>query len=651
MSRQCSPLSIVAVAAVGLALSGCGDDAVRPATPDAGPAGCNPLVGDDCLTPFPSSVHEVADPATRTGVRVALPADLLPVSASGKALDPARMNRRDGFSPSTPFLVYFAAGVDPSQLTGPDAAAQTLLPDAPIQLLDFATGTRVPLFAELDANANAAAGQRQALIIHPLERLRPRARYVVALRGLRDAQARPLRAAGFAALRDSPDGAAAARLAPALRPLAARYVDLFATLERAGVPRASLTLAWDVTTASDETATGHLVAMRDTALAMAPALGYTITSSVDTPNGLRIREIHATIQVPSFLTSDAGNAQMNFGPDGQPAVRALHDVPIVISIPKCAKTATAPLPIMIYGHGLFGSAEESLGWAHIQGIANKLCMVQVGTNWTGLAFDDIGTIANEVVLDLNQIGIVTDRLQQAQVNAQVMARLMRTKIVNDAALALDGRQVSDGAQAYYFGISNGGIQGTAFMALSPDIERGALNVPGCEWSLMMYRSSDFNRLYPLLNLVYPDALDRQLLIAASQSEWDYTDPATFAPHLLRDPLPGSIAKRILVQESIGDSQVPNLATRILARAMGLPGLDLEQPVFGVPAQPAPLDSAYTQWNVHKEPLPPTVNMPSPVDNGAHDAISVLAPLQAQLQAFLTPTGQVTSTCPGLCSFP
>ena len=141
------------------------------------------------------------------------------------------------------------------------------------------------------------------------------------------------------------------------------------------------------------------------------------------------------------------------------------------------------------------------------------------------------------------------------------------------------------------------------------------------------------------------------MIAASQSEWDYTDPASFAPHLLRDPLPGSSAKRILVQESIGDSQVPNLATRILARAMGLPGLDLEQPVFGVPMLPAPLDSAYTQWNVHREPLPPTVNMPSPVDNGAHDAISVLAPLQAQLQAFLTPTGQVTQTCTGLCSFP
>ena len=25
------------------------------------PAGCNPLIGDDCATPFPSSFYEVAD--------------------------------------------------------------------------------------------------------------------------------------------------------------------------------------------------------------------------------------------------------------------------------------------------------------------------------------------------------------------------------------------------------------------------------------------------------------------------------------------------------------------------------------------------------------------------------------------------------------
>jgi hypothetical protein len=631
---------------LGLGLAGCGDDQLRPVPVDPGPAGCNPLVGDDCLSPFPSSVHEVADPTTRTGFRVALPPGILPASATDVALDPARMNRRDGFSPATPFVIYFAAGVDATQLPAADAAgaAASLTPGAAVQLLDYQRGERVPLFAELDANARP--GQRQALIIHPQIRLRPASRYVVALVGLRDAAGQPLHTTGFAALRDG------TALSPALRTLAPRYDEIFTALDHAGVARSTLTLAWDVVTASDQTATGHLVAMRDTALGMASSLGYTITSSTDTPTDrYRAREVFATIQVPSFLTSDEGTATMNFGADGEPAVRALTNVPIVLEIPKCARTATAPLPFLFYGHGLFGSAKEALGNPGLQAIGNRMCMILVGTDWIGLAFDDIGNLGNHVVTDLNNIGIVTDRLQQAQVNAQMMARQVRSKLKDDPALALDGRALSDGSEAYYFGISNGGIQGTVFMALSPDVVRGVLNVPGCEWNLMMYRSSDFNRLYPLLNLVYPDPLDRQQLIAASQSEWDYTDPASFAPHLLADPLPGAPAKRILVQESIGDSQVSNLATRILARTMGLTGLNLEQPVFGITEQAAPLDSAYTQWNVHATPLPPTVNMPSEVDNGAHDAISGLPALQEQIAAFLRPDGQVTLTCTGPCVFP
>src|SRR4051812_2452522 len=59
-------------------LAACGDDKARPSQPDAGPAGCNPLIGDDCLSPFPSSFHEAADATSTTGVRVALPKDLLP---------------------------------------------------------------------------------------------------------------------------------------------------------------------------------------------------------------------------------------------------------------------------------------------------------------------------------------------------------------------------------------------------------------------------------------------------------------------------------------------------------------------------------------------------------------------------------------------
>jgi hypothetical protein len=188
------------------------------------------------------------------------------------------------------------------------------------------------------------------------------------------------------------------------------------------------------------------------------------------------------------------------------------------------------------------------------------------------------------------------------------------------------------------------------MALSRDIVRGVLNVPGSTWNLMMMRSHDFQGLKTFLNSVYPDFLDQQILIAALQSYWDYTDPISFASHVIKDPLASTPPKRILVQEAINDAQVPNLATRILVRALGIPGTNLEQPVYGVDVQPAPLDSAYTQWDVHPLPVPPDVNVPPPSDNGAHEAIRRLDPLIQQLQAFFKPDGRVTQTCSGLCVF-
>jgi hypothetical protein len=120
--------------------------------------------------------------------------------------------------------------------------------------------------------------------------------------------------------------------------------------------------------------------------------------------------------------------------------------------------------------------------------------------------------------------------------------------------------------------------------------------------------------------------------------------------VISDPLPGVPPKRLLLQESIGDARVSNLSTRVLARTLGVPGMDLETPVYGISQLPAPLDSAYTQWDSHPAPLPPSGDTALQQDNGAHEAVYQQPAALSQIKAFLTPAGQVTQTCPGACSF-
>jgi hypothetical protein len=613
-----------------------------PPPPEAQP-GCNPVLGDDCLTPFPSTFFEAKDATTATGVRIALTEKLLP-KIPGKPLSVDRYNAKDGFSPATPFFVYFEAGVGPAQLPKLDEIDKSMDPGAVVQILDYETGARVPAFAELDANA--IGGSRQSLIVRPMTRLRPGARYVIALRGLKDTAGNALDPAPFRALRDG------TTLSESLKPVAARYEEIFTMLEKAGVPRAGLTLAWDVITASDATATSHLVAMRDEALSLVEQDKVTYSAAVtDTPNDANVlRKVVYTVQGPSYLEDDSGKSMLHTGPDGKPALRGYGPMPVVVKIPQCAKNATGPLPVIVFGHGLFGNAEDTLGNPLLEQFGNQLCVVFVGTDWIGLSSQDPATLAGALTQDLNQVYLVTDRLQQAHVNAQVMTRLFQRKLKDDPALAVNGKAVTDALDLAYFGISDGGIQGATFMALSPDIQRGALNVPGCEWSLMIQRSVDFDQLKPLLTLAIPDALDTQVVLGLMQSEWDYADPATFAPHLLHDPLPGSTVKQILVQESIGDAQVPNIATRVLARTIGLSGLDLIHPIYGVPTAQAPVGSAYTQWDAQKMPRPPETNTALSDDNGAHDSVYKYGPAQLQLTEFLKKGGQVQSTCGGSCVF-
>jgi hypothetical protein len=628
---------------------GTGGDGGAPPEPAAG---CNPIIGDDCLTPYPSSFYEVADPTTKSGVHVSIGATALPVQNNGKQILPDRLNEKDGFSPSTPFLIYFKAGVDPTNLPTNDTLAASVTATSSVQIIKADDGTRVPVMAELDANAGAAStGDRQALMLHPMTRLLPATRYIIALVGLKDTAGAALVTAPFKALRDG------TTLSKALTPLKASYDDIFAKLTAAGVDRTALTLAFDVTTASDETATSHLTGMVANAFALeaAGSLGYTLTPGTPSTTGTLYQEILGTVKTPQYLADATGKSNLVFGSDGQPmqnATTPLVDTPIVIHIPQCVNDANTkfPIPTVVFGHGLFGNAVQTLQSSVLEQMSQDRCAIYIATDWIGLASSDVSNVISIVSGDLNGVYVVTDRLQQAHVNINTMTRVYMNQIVKDPALQVGGVPITDGKEIYYFGISNGGIQGGTFMGINPDIVRGVLNVPGCEWSLLMYRSADFSQLKGLLSITIPDSLDAQVAIASTQSEFDYTDPATYAPHLIKDPLPGVPAKKLLLQMSIGDAQVSNLSTEILARTIGVQGFDLELPIYGVDVGTAPLDSAYTQWDSHPSPLPPTTDTALTMDNGAHTAVFQAPLAQSQINAFMQPTGQAISVCSGgVCS--
>jgi hypothetical protein len=57
---------------------------------------------------------------------------------------------------------------------------------------------------------------------------------------------------------------------------------------------------------------------------------------------------------------------------------------------------------------------------------------------------------------------------------------------------------TDPTRLYYEGISQGGVSDATYMALTKDVERGHLGVPGQNYALLAHRSENFDQFFGAL---------------------------------------------------------------------------------------------------------------------------------------------------------
>jgi hypothetical protein len=161
----------------------------------------------------------------------------------------------------------------------------------------------------------------------------------------------------------------------------------------------------------------------------------------------------------------------------------------------------------------------------------------------------------------------------------------------------DGTRDLDPSKVSYFGQSFGGIYGTKFLAVEPNVRQGVVNVPGGAIIEIARLSPAFrglvtlsliNRTPPLINLPgfafnenmplrnLPPLIDTVPGASAIQqllewSEWTSQpgNPVAYAVHLRAEPLRGVPAKSVILQYARTDATVPNPTTSAIIRAGGL----------------------------------------------------------------------------------
>ncbi|MBL0212648.1 MAG: hypothetical protein IPQ07_02060 [Myxococcales bacterium] len=609
---------------------------------------CNPLGANACMTPWPSSAFEVDDPGSATGRRLAIPDRTLPINIDDLPTEPAGWNLADGFSPAAPMVMSFPGGVSPVGLPPNDNYDRSLAADSPTVILDMTTGERVAHFAEIDEQADGMPDS-QALFLRPAARLIGGHRYAVGItRAVHSADGEDLPVPpGFAALRDGKH--TDHELLEAMRP---RFGDVLDALDEAGYPSEDLVVAWDFTVASDAFLHADLLAARDRTIAALDAHPITFSITYDMPvdNGTEIkRKIEGTFDAPLFLSNNGSNnsgTHIVRDADGLPALQGFYRAPFTAIIPACAYTATAPVGMVIYGHGLLGDSDEASNGVQ-RTTAAELCLVFVGTDMRGMSTMDLPAVAR-ALNEITKADEVMEVLEQGIVNHVALVRAMRTTFASqlfvDAAQA--GKPLVDPTKVYYYGLSQGAIFGTTVMAYEPTVTRAVLGVGGANYSMLLERSLDWPRYRTILAGAYPDPLDVTLAIGLMQMRWDKTEGTGVANSVLAGTATRTPPKQLLMQIAIGDEQVPNLGSYWQARSMNIPVLGPTPfTPWGVTVKPSPLASGSALVIMDGgAPSPPATNVPAS-DTGMHDLTRKQPATRRQIGEFYS-TGAIVNECTG-----
>lgn len=685
-----SPLSFTPFAA--LLLTACGSGSTGDSPSNDWPTlneDCNPLDDTACSYPYPSMAFLAEDSSTGTGYRVSWSADTLGYQGTLPNRDALAvfLNRADGFPIGTPMLAQIGGDVEVDGDTLPSFSdlAASVEATSSVQVLD-ADGKRIPLWAELDRRAPSA--ERRSLMIRPQVGLQTNTRYTVVIT---DA----VRAADGGALEPEPvyaalrDGTASDDAdVEALRDL---YEGIFSFLEEHGVDRERTLLAWQFHTFSDEhaqslalphveTARGALQAPDDVPCpsegACPDLLSYTIveclTSDADdalvtgctfdeTLHPDTFRSIRGTFTVPFFVDEETG--VITTDTSGAPELVGRGQAEFTVHVPTSLRAQSAgTAPLLVFGHGLLAKAEDYIAErtnSHgVLDLTNRMDAIAIGTRWTGLSEGDEFVILSAIA-DGAEIQPWTDGLVQSMVSTTLLPRFVWDSFASYEGLAATDESGSllDPSRVYYYGISQGSIFGTTFMALSPDVKSGALHVPTSMYVNVLQHSDLFGPFQDILATVFPDTVDQQIFLAQFQSAFDPLDPINYVRYTREDAALTALGqKNLLWQCSWGDSSAPDFNAYAMARTIDAP-LPANSPreVYGLTEIALPTAPNTTAFAIFDPGLGrrslDNANTPSVPGTDAHQAIRRNDEVLEQIVGYFSAgeEGTVIDTCNGECT--
>ena len=432
----------------------------------------------------------------------------------------------------------------------------------------------------------------------------------------------------------------------ALEPLRQLTNSQLVAANAAGVPRARVVLTWVATTQSITPVIGAVQARTAASPAAAAVVAPTgLNLSQINPALPPIADVYiGMIDLPYYLSAPSAaaptaplNTFWRAAPGGYvppfnglglnptstfvtfanplPVATSTQKVPVLLTIPNANSQRPKPAagwPVVIYQHGITRDRSDafavagtlaSQGFAVIaidaplHGITNATSPLNIANtpfaaagarertfnvdyvnNTTGAAGPDgVVDASGTHFINLSSLLTSRDNIRQAAADLLVLAKAIPSIRYTQSGTDFDGARIS------FVGQSLGGIIGTVFMAVQPDVQTALLNVPGGGIARMLEASPTFGpRIRAGLAAsggLQPGTPDYDSFFGAAQTAIDSADPVNFALAANNTLLP---SKRLLLQEVVGggsvlpDQVIPNSVagaplsgTEPLIRTLGL----------------------------------------------------------------------------------
>lgn len=527
------------------------------ARPDRTKAATNPL-GGELIFPFPSDYYTSPDATSATGLRLNISAGDLPElfwQSAGQGFEGilARLNRTDGFSPTTPLVIELPPGFNEAAL--PDAK-HSAAAGSPLLLLDCEQMKAVPYRTFIDRDGLAEQTPRKLLVIQPLFPLTFGVTYTVVLRSaLNDNPAEPL----FPAYRHLIEGQAGGERIERLRGQIKHAAD---KLDRLGIGRQEQELVFRFTVRSREQLQGPMAAVRRIVEEHASELPVEIDFSGSILSLLSdsiALDVFGHFEVYDFRDEDhfLRETLPQKAPEGRDEVRFL------LQLPKTA--ADKPAPIVIFGHGL-GAMKESQ--VQISGALARAGFAVIGID---VPFHGLTSPSADLLkmMSFRNLPLLPACLYQAAANnlqlvEQLKGELGKIDLLPEGG---DGRPDLDPQRIFYIGQSFGGIYGPVAAAFAPEIEAAVFNVSGGNVLSISFESALFDAIK--IGSFAPPGANAAEKLAIVQMLLPAIDPVE--PLSYSSLITGAMGKKrpVLVQSAVGDGIVPNFAQEQMARALGL----------------------------------------------------------------------------------